>query len=65
MIWQEVEKKYGKTMANKMKKSTWLRGITVEIIKIKGKKEIDYPERDIKLAHRDVLHEKISQTEWD
>ena len=41
MIWSDVEKKYGKELANKMSKSKYLRGITVELTE-EGK--VDIPE---------------------
>lgn len=62
MIWTDVEKKYGKRLANKMKKSEYLQGITV----IAGPNgEADIPERDIDLAYRDVMGKKIHPLEWD
>lgn len=62
MIWEEVEKKYGKELAEKMKKSGYLVGNTVTITE--GGK-IDIPERDIDLAYRDVTGKKIHESEWD
>ena len=63
MIWKEVEKKYGKKNAAKMKKSKYLMGITVTMGK-DGKPDI--PERDIDLAYRDTIKkEKIQIEEWD
>jgi len=62
MLWKEVIKKYGKKMAAKMKKSSYLEGITVSIDK-NGK--MDIPERDIEIAYKDVTGKKISDAEWD
>lgn len=62
MLWEEVEKKYGKKLAAKMKKSKWLHGITVKIRK-DGK--IDIPECDIDRAYRDVTGKSIHPSEWD
>lgn len=62
MIWEEVEKEYGKEMADRMSKSEMLRGITVEFTE-DGK--IDYPESDIRLAYKDVMGISIHPLEWD
>jgi len=62
MIWEEVEEKYGKELADRMKTSEYLVGNTVSIGK-DGK--IDIPERDIDLAYRDVTGKKIHAWEWD
>lgn len=61
MFWEEVEKKYGKRLANKMKKSKYLQGITMTLKN--GK--LDIPERDIDLAYRDVMKRPIHIFEWD
>ena len=62
MIWDEVEKKYGKKMADKMKKSNMLKGITVSLTD-DGKADI--PERDIEIAYKDVNKKYIGHMEWD
>ena len=62
MIWKEVEEKYGKKIADKMKKSGCLRGITVTKTK---DGEINIPECDIKIAYKDVMGYPIGDWEWD
>lgn len=62
MIWKEVEKEYGKKIANKLKKSPWLKGITVTITK---NGEIDYPESDINRALLHYKNPKIKIYNWD
>lgn len=62
MIWEEVEKKYGKEIADKMNKSKYLHGITVELTE-DGK--VDIPEGDIMLAYKDVMGKPIYCEEWD
>ena len=62
MIWEEVEKKYGKELANKISKSKYLQGITVELTK---NGEVDIPEGDIVLAHKDIMGKPIYYEEWD
>lgn len=62
MIWSDVEKKYGKEIVNKMRKSKYLRGITVELTE-DGK--VDIPEGDIRLAYKDVMNMSIHFLEWD
>jgi len=62
MIWEEVEKIYGKALAKKMEKSKYLQGITVTMTK-EGKTDI--PEHDIHLAYKDVTGKKIHPLEWD
>ena len=62
MIWEEVEEKYGKEMADKISKSKYLHGITISIGK-DGKPDI--PERDIHLAYKDVTGKHIGVGEWD
>ncbi len=54
MLWKDVEKKYGKKMAEKMKESRYLNENTV----IKNG-EIDYPKWDVYVAHRDVTKQFI------
>ena len=61
MIWTEVETKFGKEMADAMKHSQYLQGITVSF----KDGEIDYPESDIWLAFKDVMGEKINYFEID
>ena len=62
MIWEDVEKKYGKELADKMRKSKYLQGITVELTE-EGK--VDIPEGDIKLAYKDVTGKPIYYEEMD
>jgi len=62
MIWKDVEKNYGKEMADKMKESQYLKGITVTMNK---KGETDIPEGDIYLAWKDVNGKMIHVEEWD
>ena len=62
MIWNEVEKKYGKELADKIKKSDLLRGVTVEL-REDGK--VDIPERDIELAYKEIMGKPIHPWEWD
>ena len=62
MIWEEVEKEYGKEIADKMKSSRYLRGITLSFTE-DGK--TDFPESDIRLAYKDVMHIPIHPLEWD
>lgn len=62
MIWSEVEDKYGKEMADKMKKSQYLFGITC-VKRDDG--ELDIPESDIELAYKDVTGQKIHPYEVD
>lgn len=61
MKWIEIIDIYGLELANLMKKSSYLQGITVTI----SDGEFDIPERDIKLAYRDVIGAEISPLEWD
>ena len=61
MLWEEVEKIYGKDLADKMKKSEYLMGITVTMKN--GK--MDIPESDIILAYKDVTGKPIHYFEWD
>jgi len=60
MLWKEIEEKYGKETANKMKKH--LKGITVRLRK-DGK--IDIPESDVRLAYKIVMGKKVHSSEWD
>lgn len=62
MIWEEVEKEYGKEMADKMKKSKMLQEITRSLTK-DGK--VDIPERDVRLAYKDVTGKFIHPFECD
>ena len=62
MIWEEVEEKYGKKLADKMKKSKMLCGITMSL-RPDGK--CDIPEGDIHLAWKDVTGKYIHPLEWD
>jgi hypothetical protein len=62
MTWEEVEKKYGKRLANKMKKSPYMSNITVSLL---SSGETDFPERDIWLAYKDVCKLPIHSLEWD
>lgn len=62
MIWKNIIDEYGKEIADKMKRSSYLQGITVSINK---DGEIDYPESDIRLAFKDIKGEKIHSYEWD
>jgi hypothetical protein len=61
MIWSEIEKRYGKKLANKMKKSEYLIGITVEM----KNGQMDIPESDIHLAWKDATGKKIHPLEID
>jgi hypothetical protein len=62
MIWKEVEEKYGKKMADKMKKSEFLNGITVRRL---PNGEVDIPESDIRNAYNDVTGRGVRWWEWD
>ena len=62
MIWEEVIKKYGKELADKMSKSKYLQEITVELTE-EGK--VDIPESDIMLAYKDIVGKSIYYEEWD
>ena len=52
MRWSTVIKKYGKEMAKKMKKSQYLRGITLTMY---PDGETNIPESDIERAWKDVM----------
>lgn len=60
MRWSEVEKKYGKRLAKKMKKH--LTGITVSSY---PNGETNFPERDIELAYKEATGKKVHEYEWD
>lgn len=62
MIWEEVEIKYGKEMARKIKASPYLQGCTVEL---REDGEIDIPDRDIELALKEIMGKPIQPWEWD
>ena len=61
MRWKEIEKKYGKKLTEKIRKSRILDGITISL----KKGEEDIPEIDIELAIKEIKGEKISDSEWD
>ena len=61
MIWKDVEKTYGKPLADKMKESSYLDGITI----IMRDGEADIPESDIHRAFKDTVGLKICPGEWD
>jgi hypothetical protein len=52
MIWSEVERKYGKEIADKMRSSQYLKVITVCLTE---DGEVDIPESDIRNAFRETL----------
>jgi len=60
MLWEEVEKKYGKALAAKMKKH--MAGATC-VIRKDGK--FDIPEGDVRLAYKAAMGKKIHSFEWD
>lgn len=62
MIWEEVEKKYGKETADKMSKSKYLQRI---IVGLTEDSKVDIPEGDIKLAYKDVMNIPIYYEECD
>ena len=62
MIWKDVEKKYGKEIADEMKQSSYLQGITITMTE---NGETDIPESDIRLAYKDIKGKRISPFEWD
>ena len=61
MLWEDVEDRYGKKLADKMKKAKALMGITVRITD----KGWDIPESDIERAYKEVKGIKIHPEEWD
>lgn len=61
MLWKDVEKRFGKKLANKMKKCPYMRGITVRITK----QGFDYPESDIQVAYKWAKGLPISDWEID
>ena len=61
MRWKEIEKKYGKKLTRKIRKSKILDGITISL----KKGEEDIHEIDIELAIKEIKGEKISDSEWD
>ncbi len=62
VTWDEVEKKYGKELADKMSKSEWLCGITVTML---PDGRADIPESDIENAYLDTIGKKVSPCRWD
>lgn len=60
MLWEQVEKKYGKKLANRMKKHI---GMVTVVVRKDGK--LDIPESDIHLAYRAVKKMKTHPLEWD
>lgn len=60
MIWEEVERKYGKKTADKMRKSKYLTGITM-VLRNDGK--LDIPERDIENAYNNTKGKPVY--DWD
>ena len=60
--WKEVEEEYGKEVADIMKTSKFLDGITC---KLTDSGEMDIPERDIILAYKDINGISIGSWEWD
>ena len=62
MIWTEVEKKYGKETANKMKSSHYLKGIRIGLT-ING--EIYIRESDVRNAFRETLGLMPLSNIWD
>ena len=62
MIWKEVERIYGKEMADKMSHSKYLQGITVEFTE---EGEADIPFSDIDNAYRDIKNIPLPLGCWD
>ena len=60
--WKEVEEEYGKEVADIMKTSKFLHGITCSINETG---ETVIPERDIILAFKDINGISIGSWEWD
>jgi hypothetical protein len=76
LIWEAVEKFYGNRIADLMKESKYLKGITVTAILPNGKEASyediksgkalwDFPMRDIENAYRDVTGLKVHAECWD
>ena len=59
---EELDKKYGKKLVDKIIGEGYLDGCT---IKINQDGSEDIPEEDIRLALREMNGEKISDFEWD
>ena len=59
---EELRKKYGKKLINKILKERYLDGCTISINK-DGSENI--PESDIRIAIRAIRGEKIGSFEWD
>jgi len=62
MKMEEAEKKYGKEMLEKMKKTGYLSGITVSLCEDGS---FDIPERDFAVAYKAAQGKKIHPFEWD
>ena len=61
MFWEDVEKMYGKSMADKMAESEQLCCVTV--VMRDGKADI--PEIDIENAYKDITGQYIHPYAWD
>ena len=59
---EEVIKRYGKEVWDRMVKSGWLTGITCEM---NPDGTIDIPECDIDRAYRSAMGGYVSALEWD
>jgi hypothetical protein len=59
---EELDKKYGKKLVDKIIRNGYLDGCTV---KINQDGSEDIPEEDIRFALREMSGEKISDFEWD
>jgi len=59
---KEAEKKYGKEMLEKMRKTGWLDGITMTL---NENGEVDVPDSDYDRAYRAAQGKKIHPLEWD
>lgn len=59
---QNLEKKYGKKLINKILKGSYLDGCTI-IINKEGVEDI--PEEDILIALKEIKGEKVGTFEWD
>jgi len=62
MIWDDVEKLYGKSIANRMKHSKMLSAITVQVL---DNGDFDIPEIDIENAYKDITGQYIHPYAWD